>query len=60
MPNPLGSTTTRATHGTSTQAIEATDLVKTYATGRGKPSMTCSGALDLKGTYDEHFRGGIG
>ena len=30
------------------------------ATGRGKLSMTCSGALDLKGTYDEHFRGGIG
>ena len=39
MSHPLGSTTTRTappSHTTERLAIEATDLVKTYATGRGK------------------------
>jgi ABC-2 type transport system ATP-binding protein len=55
MPNPVGSTTTRATHGTTTQAIEATDLVKTYATGRGKPPVRALDGVSLTVRQGEVF-----
>ena len=55
MPNPLGSTTTRAIHGTDTQAIEATDLVKTYATGRGKPPVRALDGVSLTVRQGEVF-----
>ena len=55
MPNPLGSTTTRATHRTTTQAIEATDLVKTYATGRGQPPVRALDGVSLTVGQGEVF-----
>jgi ABC-2 type transport system ATP-binding protein len=58
MPNPLGSTTTRtapAGHTTERLAIEATDLVKTYATGRGKRPVHALDGLSLTVRQGEVF-----
>jgi ABC-2 type transport system ATP-binding protein len=58
MPNPVGSTTAR-THESSTSservAIEATDLVKTYAAGRGKPPVSALDELSLSVHRGEIF-----
>ena len=58
MPNPQGSTATRNPESPSTTtplAIEATDLVKTYATGRGKPPVQALDGLSLTVRQGEVF-----
>jgi ABC-2 type transport system ATP-binding protein len=58
MPNPLGSTATRNPEPPTTStrlAIEATDLVKTYATGRGQPPVQALDGLSLTVRQGEVF-----
>ena len=58
MPNPIGSTTARKPQSPSSPthlAIEATDLVKTYATGRGKPPVQALDGLSLTVRQGEVF-----
>ena len=58
MPNPIGSTTARKPQSPSSSthlAIEATDLVKTYATGRGKPPVQALDGLSLTVRQGEVF-----
>ncbi len=58
MPNPIGSTTTRNLQSPTRPtrlAIEATDLVKTYATGRGKPPVQALDGLSLTVRQGEVF-----
>ncbi|HVD22561.1 MAG TPA: ATP-binding cassette domain-containing protein [Lapillicoccus sp.] len=58
MPNALGSTTTRTPRTSSTAhgfAIEATDLVKTYATGRGTSPVQALAGLSLTVRQGEVF-----
>ncbi len=58
MPNPVGSTTARTHESPITStglAIEATDLVKTYATGRGTPPVQALDGLSLTVRQGEVF-----
>ena len=58
MPNPIGSTTARKLLSPTSPthlAIEATDLVKTYATGRGKPPVQALDGLSLTVRQGEVF-----
>ena len=58
MPNPIGSTTARKPPSPTSPthlAIEATDLVKTYATGRGKPPVQALDGLSLTVRQGEVF-----
>ena len=55
MPNPVGSTTTRTATQPTTTAIEATDLVKSYATGRGKPPVRALDGVSLTVRRGEVF-----
>ena len=58
MPNPIGSTTARKLPSPTSPtylAIEATDLVKTYATGRGKPPVQALDGLSLTVRQGEVF-----
>ncbi|MEP6648952.1 MAG: ATP-binding cassette domain-containing protein [Lapillicoccus sp.] len=58
MNNPLGSTTTRTSLPTDTAhrlAIEATGLVKTYATGRGKSPVRALDGVSLTVRQGEVF-----
>jgi ABC-2 type transport system ATP-binding protein len=58
MPNLLGSGTTRTvppSHTTEPLAIQATDLIKTYATGRGKSPIQALDGLSLSVWRGEVF-----
>ena len=55
MPNPVGSTTIRTATQPTTTAIEATDLVKSYATGRGEPPVRALDGVSLTVRRGEVF-----